>query len=77
MTLKDKQDKFIYLTGLTTHGFDCLYEYVEPFLHLIRNPDCKGGGLETKIRKLNSWLFLQFVDTCCTWVLWLEYGANK
>ena len=50
MTLKDKQDKFIYLTGLTTHEFDCLYEklYVEPLLHLIRNPDCKGGDLEAK-----------------------------
>ncbi|PFX25154.1 hypothetical protein AWC38_SpisGene10224 [Stylophora pistillata] len=42
MMLKDKQDKFIYLTGLTTNEFDCLYECVEPFLHLIRYPDCKA-----------------------------------
>ena len=53
MMLKDKQDKFIYLTGLTTNEFDCLYECVEPLRHLIRYPDCKGGGLEKKSTKLD------------------------
>ena len=48
MILKDKQDKFFYLTGLTTNEFDCLYECVEPSLYLIRYPDCRGGGNETK-----------------------------
>ena len=31
MMLKDKQDKFTYLTGLTTNEFYCLYECVEHF----------------------------------------------
>ena len=49
----DKQDKFTYLAGLTTNEFDC-FECVEPFLHQISYPHCKGGGLETKSRKLDT-----------------------
>ena len=70
MILKDKQNKFLDLTGLTTYEFDCLYECVEPFTHLIRYPDCKGGGFETKTRKVDAktelMIFSQFVDTRCT-----------
>ena len=54
MMLKDKRDKFTYLTELTTNEFYCLYECVEQFLHLITYPDCKDGGLETKSRKLDT-----------------------
>ena len=65
MMLKDKQDKLFYLTGLTTHEFDCLYECVEPLLYLIRYPDCKGGGLETKSRKLDTKTELMAFFTIC------------
>ena len=41
------------MTGLTTTEFDCLFEAIEPFLHLIVYLDCKGSGMETKSRKLD------------------------
>ena len=76
MMLKDKQDKFIYLTGLTTNEFDCLYECVEPFLHLIRYPDCKGGGLEIKSRKLDTKTELMAFFTVCRHSLHLGIMAR-
>ena len=76
MILKDKQDKFFYLTGLTTHEFDCLYECVETFLYLIRYPDCKGGGLETKSRKLDTKTELMAFFTICRHSLHLGIMAR-
>lgn len=46
-------EKFFYMTGLTATEFDCLLEAVEPFVHLMVYPDCKGSGMETKSRKLD------------------------
>ena len=45
--------KFFYMMGLATTEFDCLFEAIEPFVHLIVYPDCKGSGMETKSRKLD------------------------
>ena len=41
------------MTGLTATEFDCLFEAIEPFVHLTVYPDCKGSGMETKSRKLD------------------------
>ena len=45
--------KFFYMMGLATTEFDCLFEAIEPFVHLIVYPNCKGSGMETKSRKLD------------------------
>ena len=47
------QKSFFYMTGLTATEFDCLFEAIEPFVHLTVYPDCKGSGMETKSRKLD------------------------
>lgn len=70
------KDKFIYLTGLTTNEFDCLYEWVEPLRHLIRYPDCKGGGLEKKSTKLDIKTELVAFFTVCRHSLHLGIMAR-
>lgn len=45
--------KFFYMTGLTATEFDCLFEAIEPFVHLMVYPNFKGSGMETKSRKLD------------------------
>lgn len=75
MILMDKQNKLLYSTGLTTYEFDCLFECVEPFLYLIRYPDCKGGGFETKSRTLEAKTELMTFFTICRHSLHLEIMA--
>lgn len=41
------------MTGLTATEFDCLFEAIEPFVHLMVYPNFKGSGMETKSRKLD------------------------
>ena len=75
MILKDKQNKLLYSTGLTTYEFGCLCECVEPFLYLIRYPDSKGGGFETKSRTLDAKTELMTFFRICRHSLHLEIMA--
>lgn len=51
--LREQPSKFFDLTGLSVKEFDCLYDCVQPFVHLICYPDCKTDGELTNNRKLD------------------------
>ena len=40
-SLKNKEERFEYMTGLSVCNFDCLYEFIEPYRTAIVYPDCK------------------------------------
>ena len=49
-----KKGKVLYMTGLSLPEFDCLYEFLEPFLPVMVYPDCKSSETSTKQRKMDK-----------------------
>ena len=47
-TIKERQNKFFDLTGLTVAEFDCLFECIDPYTHLLHYPNCTSGGVSYK-----------------------------
>ena len=52
-SIKERPNNFFDLTGLTTAEFDCLFECIDPFTHLLQHPNCISGGLVSKNRKMD------------------------
>ena len=52
-SIRERPNNFFDLTGLTTAEFDCLFEYIDPFTHLLQHPNCISGGLVSKNRKMD------------------------
>ena len=74
-TIKERQNKFFDLTGLTVAEFDCLFECIDPYTHLLHYPNCTSGGLVTKNRKMDQRTELMTFLTVCRHSLHLKVMA--
>ena len=51
-SLKLYPQQFLYMTGLSLNDFDCLFEFIQPYICAIIYPDCKS--YESGQRKLTK-----------------------
>ena len=68
-SLKLYPQQFLYMTGLSLNDFDCLFEFIQPYICAIIYPDCKS--YESGQRKLTKRTELMCFLTICRHTLHL------